>query len=72
MASPQRPCPDCEFTDEIISDLQHLIRKLRHELDNERVARTQRWGLAKDDPGRASQSARSETMKSRATDIVGL
>ena len=51
MASPQRPCPDCEFKDEIISDLQHLIRELRHELDNERVARTQRWGLAKDDPG---------------------
>jgi hypothetical protein len=43
MVSAPRMCEGCRFRDSVIVELQHQIRELRHQLENERVAAQQRW-----------------------------
>jgi len=47
----EHDCHDCplierlKWANDLIVELQHQVRELRHEVENERVAAVQQWAL---------------------------
>jgi hypothetical protein len=46
-------CEACAWKDDLIVELQHAVRELQHELENERLANLG-WPIAVDAAGRAA------------------
>lgn len=57
--SSQLRCEGCRFREQIIIELQHLVRDLRHELDNERVAQHQSWDATARDSAQDNEENRA-------------